>query len=432
MKDPLGREILHSSVVTYVVQGYMALFFLYPLALSRQGVDLVRTGWLMSGFFLATTLVRPLGSLCAERLGVRRTLLLSGLGMGVASLGLVLPWGFPGILASRLLQGACYGVFMVGLTAYQALVIPPDIRGAAFALVSVGYVMPQITVVPGADLLLSRGWLGAYLMQAPLWGFACAASAFLVPPGLARGRLGQQVAADVAPRQAQAAQAGHQDVGKVLAHALALGQGLQRGGVDLGALAGVAEVAVDAPHQVCRGGLQGPSGREAFVGIAREFGVPGRLERRQGKLRRRVAGLALGVAHLRAHGFPGLAAGQGFGGLGLHGAARGHAQLLVRRLQREMREVVAVEVGALAALARGRGDVDPVLQHGLPGGGARAQAQHMVRRLHRRPVVVAGLVGDVQEHRSGSQAAGGFVGVGEIAQADAVGDAAGRTGAAVQ
>ena len=188
MKDPLGREILHSSVVTYVVQGYMALFFLYPLALSRQGVDLVRTGWLMSGFFLATTLVRPLGSLCAERLGVRRTLLLSGLGMGVASLGLVLPWGFPGILASRLLQGACYGVFMVGLTAYQALVIPPDIRGAAFALVSVGYVMPQITVVPGADFLLSRGWLGAYLMQAPLWGFACAASAFLVPPGLARGR----------------------------------------------------------------------------------------------------------------------------------------------------------------------------------------------------------------------------------------------------
>ena len=185
MKD---REILHSSVVTYVVQGFMALYFLYPLALSRQGVDLVRTGWLMSAFFLATTLVRPLGSLCTERLGVWRTLLLSGLGMGVASLGLAVPGSFSLLLAVRLLQGGFYGVYMVGLTAYQALVIPPDIRGAAFALVSVGYVMPQLTVVPGADFLLSRGWLGVYLAQAPLWGFACAAAAFLVPRELARER----------------------------------------------------------------------------------------------------------------------------------------------------------------------------------------------------------------------------------------------------
>jgi len=65
---------------------------------------------------------------------------------------------------------------------------------------------------------------------------ACEAS---LPPAAARCRApaGQQVAADIPGGQAQAAQAGHQDVGKVLAHAGALRQGLQRRGVDLGALA---------------------------------------------------------------------------------------------------------------------------------------------------------------------------------------------------
>ena len=72
-------------------------------------------------------------------------------------------------------------------------------------------------------------------------------------PGHARRRLGEQVAAHVAGGQAQGAQTGNHDVGKVLAHAFALGQGLQRGRADLGAFGFVGEVGVDTPHQVPRG-----------------------------------------------------------------------------------------------------------------------------------------------------------------------------------
>ena len=63
---------------------------------------------------------------------------------------------------------------------------------------------------------------------------------------------GQQVAADVARRQAEHAQRAGHHVGEVLADAAALLEGLGQRRVDLGAAALVVEVGVDALHQLHR------------------------------------------------------------------------------------------------------------------------------------------------------------------------------------
>ena len=77
------------------------------------------------------------------------------------------------------------------------------------------------------------------------------------------GRLGLEVAADVARRQSPHAQcAGHQ-VGEILAHAAPLRHHLRQRGVDLGARAVIGEAGVDAMHQLQRRLGQRPARRQA-------------------------------------------------------------------------------------------------------------------------------------------------------------------------
>ena len=62
-------------LVTYLGQAYLSMFFLYPVALQRQGIPLALSVWLMSIFSVGSMLMRPAGSILNERLGVRKSLL---------------------------------------------------------------------------------------------------------------------------------------------------------------------------------------------------------------------------------------------------------------------------------------------------------------------------------------------------------------------
>ena len=217
-------------------------------------------------------------------------------------------------------------------------------------------------------------------------------------PGLAGRGLGQQVAAHIPGRQAQAAQAANHHVGKVLAHAPAQPQRFERGRARVGGVGCVGKVGMDARHQVAGGLHQRSAGCKALGGIGHKVGMPGNVGRGKAELGGRVVGLAAPVAQALAHGLPGLAGRCGGHGQGLQQAFGAHPQLLVGERQAEERAGVAKHVLHHVALGWGGVHLQAVGQHALHHAGAWAQMGHVLGVLHRRAVVVHRFVDDAQLH----------------------------------
>jgi MFS family permease len=164
------REFYLSLFVTYLVQSYVAVYFLLPLALRRGGLSLSVIGWVVAIFFAATMGGRPAGGFSLERWGVRATLLWSCGGLILFSLPFLGSPGVPALLGLRLGMGFCFGVAMVALTAYQAMSIPEAVRGSAFGWIAVAYVLPQLTVLPLGDFFLASRQELLFYGLAPLAG----------------------------------------------------------------------------------------------------------------------------------------------------------------------------------------------------------------------------------------------------------------------
>jgi hypothetical protein len=242
--------------------------------------------------------------------------------------------------------------------------------------------------------------------------------------------LGEQVAAHVPGGQAQRAQAGHQDVGKVLANSSFVLQRLQRWGVDVGAGRFVMEIAVHSGREGSGCLHERASGRETALGIARKGGVHRRMVRAKDHACMHITGLATPVAEILAHGFPALlGVGRGAWGddAGLDLGVGPHAQALVRVRQRPIGAVVQKGVDAVLHRSIGR-DLQVVSQDDLAGRVGRLQVGHMLRSLHRGAVAVAGVVHDGQAHgclvpcNSSAHAVAGFAAVREKQAAQLVRD----------
>ncbi len=167
------RELVLSALATYLVQAYVAVFFLYPVALQQEGFSLALIGGLLGTYFGATTLGRPLGGVLVERLGVRWALIFAGGGLVLATTPMIWVRALGPLLLLRGGMGLFYGVAMVAVTAYQTAAIPAAVRGRVFAWIGVAYVLPQITVMPLGDFFLTRGQTGAYLALAPALALGC-------------------------------------------------------------------------------------------------------------------------------------------------------------------------------------------------------------------------------------------------------------------
>ncbi len=167
-------------LVTYLGQAYLSMFFLYPVALQRQGIPLALSGWLMSIFSVGSMLMRPAGSILNERLGVRKSLLYASVFLFCCSMPLLFFRSFNALLVARGLMGLFYGVVMLAVTTYQALSIPEERRGSLYAWIAVAYVLPQLSIVPLSEFLISSISVQAFLALAP----AVAAATFLISKNL--------------------------------------------------------------------------------------------------------------------------------------------------------------------------------------------------------------------------------------------------------
>jgi MFS family permease len=155
-------------LATYFIFCFADVFLLFATYMENIGVPPGRTGFLVSSFFIATTLIRPLSGWLSEKVGARRTILLSALLATVG--GLLLAFAGTSmtlLLLSRVLTGMGFGTFMVALTTLQCLLVPDEIRGSAFAWTGVGSIASLFTIMPLCEYLVRNGHYGLYLGMAP-------------------------------------------------------------------------------------------------------------------------------------------------------------------------------------------------------------------------------------------------------------------------
>ncbi len=167
----------------FVIYGFLSVYYLLARFLEIRGFPSQTAGVVVSAFFGACTLARPFGGAVTERLGVRRTMIGASLVCMLGGILFLFAGSHVSLLAlCRILMGVGASLFLVALTTYQTYVIPQEVRGRFFALVSLGSVAPLFTTVPLCEFLLARGMFAAYLGVAPLMGVCCFCLSFSLPP----------------------------------------------------------------------------------------------------------------------------------------------------------------------------------------------------------------------------------------------------------
>jgi MFS family permease len=157
----------------YAIHCVEQVYYVYGNVLESYGFSPQATGNALGSYFMAIMLARPLGGWMLENLGIRRTMLLSGLFSFVGCSMLFFPRGVPLIFAGRLISGAAFGVFTIGLYSYQGLITTNETRGKFFAITGVGGVLPASTITPLGEWLVLGGHLKSFLALGPILSLIC-------------------------------------------------------------------------------------------------------------------------------------------------------------------------------------------------------------------------------------------------------------------
>ncbi len=151
-----------------------------PRLMAAFGTDLAATQWVTTGFLITRTLVIPILGWLGAVLGNRNLFVAIMIGFVVASIGCGLATGLPMLVAFRLLQGLLIGP-IEGLTAVILVQsFPPQQRGLAIGLRTIGWSAGHITSFTlGGYFLEEVSWRLVFLMGVPT-GILSAILGFLV------------------------------------------------------------------------------------------------------------------------------------------------------------------------------------------------------------------------------------------------------------
>jgi len=153
-----------------------------PVYLDLNGFPKELTGILVGAFYVATTLVRPIGGFITERAGIKITLITSASICIFAAALKFFTLSFTPLLLIRILMGCSFGTFIVALTTYQSLTVPEESRGVTFAYISIGSLACLVTVVPLADLFLSLSFEKLFLSLSMMTAVLCLILSIKLPP----------------------------------------------------------------------------------------------------------------------------------------------------------------------------------------------------------------------------------------------------------
>lgn len=166
------------------IMAFGDIYFLLALYLQDVGVTDPRTlGWILGIYFAASTITRPVTGVIIEKYAFRPVMLAASIlclasGTGVALSGTSVPL----ILVFRALTGFSSSLFVVGLTTYQTLTVPEEVRGSSFTLASAGTIAPLVAILPIAEWMLRNGHSFLFIWSPLLPAILCFAVAFSLPP----------------------------------------------------------------------------------------------------------------------------------------------------------------------------------------------------------------------------------------------------------
>jgi MFS family permease len=157
----------------YVIHCMEQIYFIYGTVLDSYGLSPQTTGGVIGSFFLAIMLTRPVGGWMIENLGVKNTLTASSVLGFAGCAALFFTGSVPMLFAGRVISGAAFGIFTIGIYSYQGLVTTEKTRGTLFSLTGSGGVLPTATVTPLGEWLITGGHTNLFLSLGPLMCVAC-------------------------------------------------------------------------------------------------------------------------------------------------------------------------------------------------------------------------------------------------------------------
>ncbi len=180
-----NRQIVALSFALFFVFGVSNVYYLLLLYLEQVGVQsLALRGWVLSAFYMTSTLSRPFFSNFVERLGFRRLFLIAGSTTLASTIGIALCGANISVLiAFRLVLGLGASLYVIGLSTLQAVLFEEHERGAAYSLTYAGGLAPMMTLLPLADWFLKRQWAFGYI-SIPVFVAAGAFITCLLIPGV--------------------------------------------------------------------------------------------------------------------------------------------------------------------------------------------------------------------------------------------------------
>ncbi|MCZ6533534.1 MAG: DHA2 family efflux MFS transporter permease subunit [SAR324 cluster bacterium] len=137
-----------------------------PHIMSSFGSNLEKAQWISTGFMIAAAVAMPLTSWLGRRVGYG-TLFVGALTVfTVGAAFSTLAWSLNGLIFSRIVQGIGGGIVQPTSIAILARVFPPDMRGRAFGIWSIGVmVAPTLGPTVGGVLIEFFGWRAIFTMS---------------------------------------------------------------------------------------------------------------------------------------------------------------------------------------------------------------------------------------------------------------------------
>ena len=205
-----GRKLLSQSNMMllkiflpfFAMNSMVQVYYIFGTYLEKLHISPDAIGWILSSFFIAAMLSRPVSSWVIEHFGVRLSLAASAFVSLIGCSLLALSDSVTLLLIGRILAGAGFGVYSTGIFAYSSMVLPEKKRASSFALLTSSGALPMATVIPLGEWLFINGHSLLYMLIGPLLSLACLGLALRLEPlqpakkGEAWGTYGQLMKAD--------------------------------------------------------------------------------------------------------------------------------------------------------------------------------------------------------------------------------------------
>ncbi|MDQ8021799.1 MAG: MFS transporter [Moraxellaceae bacterium] len=170
---PEARErallILLMLVQLTVIVDFMIMMPLSSMLMGELDIDTTAFGLLVSAYSFAAGASSLLAASLADRFDRRSALLVTYVGLTIATLGCALAHGYTMMLVARAVAGLFGGVLGSITLSIVGDVIPPQRRGRAMGLVMLGFSLASVAGVPlGLIIANHMGWRAPFVVLAVL------------------------------------------------------------------------------------------------------------------------------------------------------------------------------------------------------------------------------------------------------------------------